>query len=152
MLAKVISHSPNRTEAALTLANALENLHLAGVTTNRDFLTSVLRHERFLEGKTTTDFIEDNSPEPKLQLTEDEIESVAITATLWLQGKNRKNSIVLSSIPSGLRNGRLPAQEVSLLYDEEKLSVSYKSRRDASFLMTKIVKLHKWSARGIELR
>ena len=44
MLAKVISHSPDRTEAALTLANALEKLHLAGITTNRDFLTSVLRH------------------------------------------------------------------------------------------------------------
>ncbi|MBL90049.1 MAG: carbamoyl-phosphate synthase L chain ATP-binding protein [Actinobacteria bacterium] len=152
MLAKVISHSPNRDEAALTLANALEKLHLAGLTTNRDFLTSVLRHERFLEGKTTTDFIEDNSPEPKLQLTEDEIESAAITATLWLQGKNRKNSIVLSSIPSGWRNGRLPAQEVSLLHDEEKLSVSYKSRRDGSFVFNdkKIVTLHKWSTEDIE--
>ena len=74
MLAKVISHSPNRTEAALTLANALENLHLAGVTTNRDFLTSVLRHDRFLKGDTTTDFIEENSPEPKLQLTENELD------------------------------------------------------------------------------
>ena len=91
MLAKVISHSPNRTEAALTLANALENLHLAGVTTNRDFLTSVLRHDRFLKGDTTTDFIEENSPEPKLQLTENELENAAITAALWLQGKNRKN-------------------------------------------------------------
>ena len=152
MLAKVISHSPNRTEAALTLANALENLHLAGVTTNRDFLTSVLRHDRFLKGDTTTDFIEENSPEPKLQLTENELENAAITAALWLQGKNRKNSIVLSSIPSGWRNGRLPAQEISLLHDGENLNVSYKSRRDASFLFNdkKIVKLHKWSARGIE--
>ena len=152
MLAKVISHSPNRTEAALTLANALENLHLAGVTTNRDFLTSVLRHDRFLKGDTTTDFIEENSPEPKLQLTENELENAAITAALWLQGKNRKNSIVLSSIPSGWRNGRLPAQEISLLHDGENLNVSYKSRRDASFLFNdkKIVKLHKWSARSIE--
>ena len=152
MLAKVISHSPNRTEAALTLANALENLHLAGVTTNRDFLTSVLRHDRFLKGDTTTDFIEENSPEPKLQFTENELENAAITAALWLQGKNRKNSIVLSSIPSGWRNGRLPAQEISLLHDGENLNVSYKSRRDASFLFNdkKIVKLHKWSARSIE--
>ena len=147
MLAKVISHSPDRTEAALTLANALEKLHLAGITTNRDFLTSVLRHERFLEGKTTTDFIEDNSPEPKLQLTENEIENSAIKAALWLQGKNRKNAIVLSSAPSGWRNGRLPAQEVSLLHDGKELLISYKSLRDGSFVFNneKITKLYNLS-------
>ena len=152
MLAKVISHSPDRTEAALTLANALEKLHLAGITTNRDFLTSVLRHERFLEGKTTTDFIEDNSPEPKLQLTENEIENSAIKAALWLQGKNRKNAIVLSSAPSGWRNGRLPAQEVSLLHDGKELLISYKSLRDGSFVFNneKITKLYNWSIDDVE--
>ena len=66
MLAKVISHGEDRTEATLNLARALEKLHLAGVTTNRHFLVSTLRHENFLKGETTTDFIEDNSPEPTL--------------------------------------------------------------------------------------
>ena len=118
----------------MNLARALEKLHLAGVTTNRHFLVSTLRHENFLKGETTTDFIEDNSPEPTLQLTEVEIERAAISVALWMQSKNRKNATVLTSIPSGWRNGRLPAQEVSLLHSGEKITVSYKTKRDGSFI------------------
>ncbi len=134
MLAKVISHGSSRTEAILNLARALENLHLAGITTNRNFLVSTLRHNKFLKGETTTDFIDSNSPEPNLQLTEEDIKKAAITVALWLQNKNRKNAIVLKSIPSGWRNGRLPSQEVSLLYSGEKVTVSYKTKRDESFV------------------
>ena len=134
MLAKVISHGSSRTEAILNLARALEKLHLAGITTNRNFLVSTLRHNKFLKGETTTDFIDSNSPEPNLQLTEDDIKKAAITVALWLQNKNRKNAIVLKSIPSGWRNGRLPSQEVSLLYSGEKVTVSYKTKRDESFV------------------
>lgn len=134
MLAKVISHGSSRTEAILNLARALEKLHLAGITTNRNFLVSTLRHNKFLKGETTTDFIDSNSPEPNLQLTEDDIKKASITVALWLQNKNRKNAIVLKSIPSGWRNGRLPSQEVSLLYSGEKVTVSYKTKRDGSFV------------------
>ncbi|MDP6895078.1 MAG: biotin carboxylase N-terminal domain-containing protein [Acidimicrobiales bacterium] len=134
MLAKVISHGSSRTEAILNLARALEKLHLAGITTNRNFLVSTLRHNKFLKGETTTDFIDSNSPEPNLQLTEDDIKKASITVALWLQNKNRKNAIVLKSIPSGWRNGRLPSQEVSLMYSGEKVTVSYKTKRDESFV------------------
>jgi propionyl-CoA carboxylase alpha chain len=134
MLAKVISLGTDRTEATLNLAKALEKLHLAGVTTNRNFLVSTLRHNKFLKGETTTDFIENNSPQLHLKLTKGEIEKAAIAVALWLQNKNRKNAIVLKSIPSGWRNGRLPAQEVSLLHSGEKITVSYKTKRDGSFV------------------
>jgi len=152
MLAKVISHGSDRTEATLNLAKALEKLHLAGVTTNRNFLVSTLRHNKFLKGETTTDFIEDNSPEPNLQLTEGEVEKAAIAVALWLQNKNRKNAIVLRSIPSGWRNGRLPSQEVSLLHSEEKITVSYKTKRDGSFIFNNgnIATIHHCSTEHIE--
>ena len=152
MLAKVISRGADRTEAALNLAKALEKLHLAGITTNRNFLVSTLRHKKFLKGETTTDFIEDNHPEPKLHLTESEIEKATIAVALWLQNQNRKNSIVLRSIPSGWRNGRLPAQEVSLLHSGEKITVSYKTKRDGSFVFNNgnTAKIHHWSAEHIE--
>ena len=152
MLAKVISHGIDRTEATLNLAKALEKLHLAGVTTNRNFLVSTLRHNKFLKGETTTDFIEDNYPEPNLNLTEGEVEKATIAVALWLQNKNRKNAIVLRSIPSGWRNGRLPAQEVSLLHSGEKITVSYKTKRDGSFVFNNgnTAKIHHWSAEHIE--
>ncbi|HEY1762536.1 MAG TPA: biotin carboxylase N-terminal domain-containing protein, partial [Acidimicrobiales bacterium] len=68
LLAKVIAHAPTRLEAARTLALALEGLHLGGVVTNRDFLAATLRHERFLAGDTTTDFIEHADPARVMQL------------------------------------------------------------------------------------
>ena len=36
----------------------LDTMAIAGVTTNRDFLVATLRHQAFLDGDTTTDFIE----------------------------------------------------------------------------------------------
>ena len=51
MLAKVISKGKTRTDAANKLALALENLHIGGVTTNRDFLVASLRTKHFLAGK-----------------------------------------------------------------------------------------------------
>ena len=152
MLAKVISHGADRTEATLNLAKALEKLHLAGVTTNRNFLVSTLRHNQFLKGETTTDFIEDNYPQLHLKLNEGEIEKAAIAVALWLQNKNRKNAIVLKSIPSGWRNGRLPAQEVSLLHSGEKITVSYKTKRDGSFVFNNgsTATIYHWSTEHIE--
>jgi len=152
MLAKVISHGVDRTEATLNLAKALEKLHLAGVTTNRNFLVSTLRHNKFLKGETTTDFIEDNYPQLHLQLTEGEIEKASIAVALWLQNKNRKNAIVLKSIQSGWRNGRLPAQEVSLLHSGEKITISYKTKRNGSFVFNNgsTATIHHWSTEHIE--
>ncbi|MCC7364750.1 MAG: biotin/lipoyl-binding protein [Dehalococcoidia bacterium] len=58
MIAKVITHAATREEAALRLALVLKQLRVHGLTTNRDFLANVLRHDAFLAGDTTTDFIE----------------------------------------------------------------------------------------------
>ncbi len=56
MLAKVIVHAPTRVEAASRLALVLDTMTIAGVTTNRDFLVSTLRHDAFLAGDTTTEY------------------------------------------------------------------------------------------------
>ena len=62
MIAKVICYGENRLEAANKLSMALESLHIGGVITNRDFLVSTLRSEAFLNGLTTTNFIEKVKP------------------------------------------------------------------------------------------
>jgi len=58
MLAKVIAHAPTRTEAAARLAAALSSSQIHGTTTNRDFLTAILRDPDFLAGATHTDFLD----------------------------------------------------------------------------------------------
>ena len=152
MLAKVVAHGPTRAEAAGRLALALERLHLGGITTNRDFLAATLRHPAFLAGDTTTDFIERHDPPRRLELDENGLRSVASVAALWLQGINRASAPVLADLPSGWRNARLPAQEVTLVHGQDRVTVAYQSRRDGSFAVgdaTAVV--HEWSADGIDV-
>ena len=121
MLAKIISFGETRIEAANKLALALENSHFGGLKTNRDYLISILRSEEFLKGNTTTDFLERVKINDEINLSEEEIYFLAIAASMWIQGKNRHESEVLSNLSSGWSNAKLPMQEVKLQYGEENL-------------------------------
>ena len=89
MLAKVIAHGTDRKDAAEKLANELESIHFGGFTNNIEFLRNILVSHPFLNGETTTNFIDLYEPESEIVLSNDELNSLAITAALWLQGYNR---------------------------------------------------------------
>ena len=57
MIAKIISHGTDRSEARGKLICALEQTAAFGVTTNQGFLISCLRHPGFAKGEATTAFI-----------------------------------------------------------------------------------------------
>jgi geranyl-CoA carboxylase alpha subunit len=57
MLAKLVAHAPSRAEATHKLADALDRCVCLGVTTNRAFLASVLRHPAFAGDAVTTAFL-----------------------------------------------------------------------------------------------
>ena len=153
LLAKVIAHAPTRSEAAATLALALERCHLGGVATNRDFLVSTLRSEQFIAGDTTTDFIDRVQPARLLVLGEQEDWWTQCAAALWLQGRNRHEAHVLASVPSGWRNARMPRQSVALRTNGRGVVVSYRSRRDGTFDVgdTSHARVHHWSPTSIDL-
>ena len=152
-LAKVIAHAPTRREAAATLALALERLHIGGVMTNRDLLASTLRHEEFIRGATTTDFIDRVDPPRTCQLTDDELNWVGTAAALWLQHMNRAHAPVLDTIASGWRNSRLPRQHVRLNADGRDVDVHYARRRDGTFDVgaTARARVHDVDAHHIDL-
>ena len=135
MLAKVIAHAPTRTEAAGRLALTLERLHLGGVITNRAFLAATLRHEEFLAGQTTTDFIERADPDRSLRLAESEIYGAAVSAALWLQGENRDEATTLATMPTGWRNSLMPPQSVTLRLGEDDVRVDYQIYRYGSIVL-----------------
>ncbi len=153
MLAKVISKGNTRTDAANKLALALENLHIGGVTTNRDFLVASLRTKHFLAGKTTSDFIEKAKPQRAVKLEGDILENACCAAALWIQGKNRNEAKVLHGMPSGWRNSRLPKQRLSLKYSEKEIEVNYRANRDGSFHINEntFARILDWSSKGIDL-
>jgi propionyl-CoA carboxylase alpha chain len=157
MLAKVIAHGPTRAEAAGRLALALERLHLGGVTTNRDFLVATLRHEAFLAGDTTTDFIERARPASASAIDGRLRERAAAAAALWLQGRNRADATVLASMPSGWRVGRLPPQLVVLAHRGAEVSVAYRRGRDGRFAVqvddgkSLDARVHAWTPELVDL-
>ena len=133
MLAKVISHAPTRSEAALKLALALERTRLHGVVTNRDFLVATLRHEEFLAGNTTTDFISRVEIPGQRVPSDCELEDASIAVALVSQQLNRNSATSLAFMPSGFRNSSMPSQQMLLLNDDHEVQVNYRPRRDGSF-------------------
>ena len=58
LLAKVIVHGRDRTEALARMGQALDSFILEGVTTTIPFLARVIRHPDFVAGKIDTKFLE----------------------------------------------------------------------------------------------
>ncbi len=153
MLAKIISYGETRVEAANKLALALENSHFGGLKTNRDYLISILRSDEFLKGNTTTDFLEKAKIKDEINLNEEEIYFLAIAASMWIQGKNRYESEVLSNLSSGWNNARLPMQEIKLQFNDELLTVKYKNNREEIFTTDKnnSAKINTWDKNFIDV-
>ena len=136
MLAKVISYASNRTDAAMKLAKALESAHIGGVKTNRDFLINCLKSNAYIDGDTTTDFIERVNPDRKLILSDDQLDHILAIAALWIQQKNRDESHVSKFMPSGWTNGRLPNRRNIFEYEGNEYIVEYKQNRNGNFIFS----------------
>ena len=140
MIAKVIVKAPTRREAAAKLARVLEQTRLQGITSNRDFLVSVLRTPEFLAGDTTTDFIERVKPAPMREILPADRLTAAVAATLHARAQRRGAARVLARVPGGWRNSKMPPQKV--VYRDKgvrdaahDLAITYVQQRDGSFLI-----------------
>jgi propionyl-CoA carboxylase alpha chain len=98
MLAKVISHAPTREQAARKLAGVLERARIHGVRTNRDQLVAVLRDERFLAGRVSTDLL------PLVELVETSAGMAPAAAALALAELARNSRTVQQGIPVAWRS------------------------------------------------
>ncbi|WP_326953706.1 ATP-binding protein [Amycolatopsis sp. NBC_01286] len=123
MLAKVIAHGRTRREAARTLARALRQAELHGVTTNRNLLAGILAEPEFLAGRTDTGYLTRHDPATLGASPGGARQAVA--AALAAQARNRRDARVVPEMPSGWRNvGRAP-QRVAYTLDGETLEVVY---------------------------
>jgi acetyl/propionyl-CoA carboxylase alpha subunit len=106
MIAKVISHAPNRRQAAGVLADALARTRIHGVRTNRDLLVNVLRHKAFLDGATDTAFFDTHGlAELAAPLADHRaVELSTLAAALADAAQNRHTATVFTAAPSGWRN------------------------------------------------
>jgi len=133
MLAKVIVHAGTREEAALRLARVLERHRAHGIKTNIDFLVATLRHEAFLAGDTTTDFIARHVPARSSALDPADLRRAAVAAALAAQARRRERATVLEDVPSGWRNNPSAPQRLGFRARGEDLEIGYLRRRDGAF-------------------
>jgi len=127
MLAKVISYAPTRREASLRLAGALAGMTLHGLTTNRDLLVRVLRHEAFLAGDTDTAFFDRHGLPSLAEALADEsaVHLSAIAAALADAAANRAAARVLAGMPLGWRNVRSQPTVKTFLHGADEIEVRY---------------------------
>ncbi|MDK9721638.1 MAG: acetyl-CoA carboxylase biotin carboxylase subunit [Rhodospirillales bacterium] len=57
MIAKLITYGSNRAEATASMREALDRFYIRGVSHNIPFLASLMGHQRFVEGRLSTNFI-----------------------------------------------------------------------------------------------
>ena len=133
MLAKVIVHAPTRTEAASRLALVLDTMAIAGVTTNRDFLVATLRHEAFLAGDTTTDFIDRVQPRTSVTVNDALLTQAATAAAMFGQEVNRSSAGVLGFLPRGYRNSSMPPETQTFTHGDHTVTVRYQAHRGGVF-------------------
>ncbi|MDX1576683.1 MAG: biotin/lipoyl-containing protein, partial [Kiloniellales bacterium] len=63
MIAKVVTHGPDRAAAIAAMQAALDAFHLRGVRHNMNFLAAVMSQSRFREGRLTTNYIAEEFPD-----------------------------------------------------------------------------------------
>ncbi len=63
MIAKLVTHAPTREQAIEAQAGALDAFAIDGIRHNIPFLSAVMRHQRWREGRLSTAFIDEEFPD-----------------------------------------------------------------------------------------
>ena len=132
MLAKVITWAPTRAEAIARLAGALEGARLHGVTTNRDLLVRLLRHDEFCSGDFDTSFFERQGLETLARpLATPELQRhCALAAALASAAVNRMKVPDLSGLPPAWRNVPAVPQRKEYAVGDTTIPIDYRWTRD----------------------
>lgn len=96
MIAKLCTHAATREEAIAAMGDALDEFYIRGIQHNIPFVSAVMAHPRFQEGRLTTAFIDEEYPDgfqgaeldPSIRR-----ELAAIAAVACLMQKNRARQI-----------------------------------------------------------
>jgi acetyl-CoA carboxylase, biotin carboxylase subunit len=96
MLAKLIVHGSNRTEAIARMLRAISEYEIVGVETTLDFCAFVLRHEAFISGRFDTGFVGKHFRPEMLGSSAEGMEEPAALAAGLVFGAERKAAIPLN--------------------------------------------------------
>jgi propionyl-CoA carboxylase alpha chain len=115
MIAKIIAHGDDRAMALRKLGDALRRTRIHGVSTNLDFLRSILADEEFAAARIHTALLDERLTEwSKPRLDERATRLVALAAALAEATTATAGAKVLGGIPTAYRN--VPSQPRTRTY------------------------------------
>ena len=125
MIAKLCTHAPTRDAAIDAMAEALDEFRIQGINHNIAFLTAIMHHGRFRDGRLTTGFIAEEFPDGFLGRTMDDAERrrFAAAAVVAKLGRTARAGAI-----SGRLNGSPPFPDrfvVTLGEDTLRVSDAY---------------------------
>ncbi|MFT5901736.1 MAG: acetyl-CoA carboxylase biotin carboxylase subunit, partial [Bacteroidia bacterium] len=124
MIAKLITHGKDRTEAQRKMSAALANLNCLGLTTNQGFLKAILANADFQAGKYDTHFLL-NQFSYKKEQSQQAIELAAIAASAFDKAERESKRTLLQNMPSGWRNNFYQPQQETFLNGLDEVLVKY---------------------------
>ncbi len=122
MIAKLCTHAPTRLEAIDAMAAALDEFRIEGIRHNIAFLSAIMHHPRFREGRITTAFIAEEYPDgfhgrPLDDTARRRFVAAAVAATL-------KRSERASQISSTLNGPHIAASDFVVTMNDENFAVA----------------------------
>ena len=132
MLAKVIAAAPTRAEAVALLGTALHDARIHGVTTNRDFLVSALRHPCFTTGQYDTGFVAEHLQGGAVAPAAAD-HAVHAAAAALVEAHRRHATAPVPTLPPGWRNNRSQPHEQVYAVGDAVWTVHYHQRRDGTW-------------------
>lgn len=132
MISKIVSKGENREEAIQKMIYGLQNSAFLGLTTNKEFLVDILRHEAFVDGSFDTKFIDTYFPEWKKVYSEEATHQALVVATLFKWAEREATSVYSNGL-NGWRNSFYQFQHEEFSLKGENYKVEYKHLGDAGF-------------------
>ena len=150
MAAKLIAWGEDRHDSTSRMVRALQGLSVQGLTTNRGFLTRLLRHPDYVAGKLHTGFIGEKLKDALAELASAERTSLcSIAATLAQHLTRRAADPYLPGVISGYRNNRFADQFAEFTTAPR---VEYRDLGGGAFLVNGAKwKVIEWSAPALTL-
>ncbi|MBL8918561.1 MAG: biotin/lipoyl-binding protein [Myxococcaceae bacterium] len=126
MVAKLVAHGETREQSLATLARALDQTSVLGLTTNKGFLAKLLREPDVVKGALSTQLIAEKLPTLVDAPDEGRDRLAAVAATLFAFEARRERDGFLPQVTTGYRNNRFRDQQHEWKCGQQTLTVTYR--------------------------